>query len=201
MTTSYNGRVTNAIHNDHKDFGIVWNQSLQTIDSWVILKNSPNKDAAYKLLEFASRGEVQAALPAFQPIGITAASALSKLDPRCSPTSRPPRTMPGRCSRSTTPSGTTTRRADGALDELVGEVGGHGDDAARPRDGPGRLCSPRRCCCSSPSPSWCRSAWWPGAASPIPSSARRCRRPPASSPPGTGAACRRTRPSPPSAAS
>lgn len=82
MTTSYNGRVTNAIHNDHKDFGIVWNQSLQTIDSWVILKNSPNKDAAYKLLEFASRGEVQAALPAFQPIGITAATALSKLDPK-----------------------------------------------------------------------------------------------------------------------
>lgn len=80
MTTSFNGRVTNAINKENKPFGIVWDQSLQTVDSWVILKTSPNVDAAYDLLKFAGEAEPQSHLPEVQPIGITSAKAFDLID-------------------------------------------------------------------------------------------------------------------------
>ena len=82
MTTSFNGRVTNAINKENKPFGIVWDQSLQTVDSWVILKTSPNVDAAYDLLKFAGEAQPQSHLPEVQPIGITSAKALDLVDPK-----------------------------------------------------------------------------------------------------------------------
>ncbi|WP_437880447.1 ABC transporter substrate-binding protein [Pseudomonas sp. LRF_L74] len=81
MTTSYNGRVTNAIRQDHKPFGLVWNQSLQTMDSWVILANSPNVDKAYDLLEVMGKGENQKRWPALQPTGITSHQGIAALEP------------------------------------------------------------------------------------------------------------------------
>jgi putative spermidine/putrescine transport system substrate-binding protein len=60
MTMVYNGRIDAANKNEHKNFGIVWNGALYTIDSWVILKGSPNKDAAHKFLEFAGAPQNQA---------------------------------------------------------------------------------------------------------------------------------------------
>ncbi|TPN85599.1 ABC transporter substrate-binding protein [Mesorhizobium sp. CU2] len=81
MTSSFNGRVTNAINKDHKPFGIVWDKSLQTADSWVILKTSPNVDKAYELLKFAGEAEPQSHLPEVQPIGITSAKAMTMVKP------------------------------------------------------------------------------------------------------------------------
>ncbi|MFD1199895.1 ABC transporter substrate-binding protein [Brucella gallinifaecis] len=79
-TSTYNGRVTTAINVDKKPFKLVWNESLQTTDSWVILANSPNKDAAYEFLDFASKGEYQAQIPSYQPIGVTSKAALELID-------------------------------------------------------------------------------------------------------------------------
>jgi putative spermidine/putrescine transport system substrate-binding protein len=81
MTTSYNGRVTNAVRNDKKNFGLVWNQSLQTVDSWVMMKNSPFVDLAYKFLKDYQKPERQKLLPAGQPIGITSVAALKDVEP------------------------------------------------------------------------------------------------------------------------
>lgn len=81
MTTSYNGRVTNAIRQDHKPFGLVWNQSLQTMDSWAILANSPNVDKAYGLLKVMGDGENQKRWPALQPTGITSLKGIADTDP------------------------------------------------------------------------------------------------------------------------
>lgn len=81
MTTSYNGRVTNAIHQDHKPFGLVWNQSLQTMDSWVILANSPNVDKAYGLLDVMGKAENQKKWPSLQPTGITSVKGIAETDP------------------------------------------------------------------------------------------------------------------------
>lgn len=81
MTSTYNGRVLTAMKTDKKPFNLVWNESLQTTDSWVILKNAPNKDDAYKLLEFASKGEVQANVPTFQAVGVTSKAALTLIAP------------------------------------------------------------------------------------------------------------------------
>ncbi|WP_044874663.1 ABC transporter substrate-binding protein [Pseudomonas sp. LFM046] len=80
MTSSYNGRVTNAVKQDHKPFGLVWNQSLQTMDSWVILANSPNVDKAYGLLKVMGTPEQQKLWPALQPTGITSVKGIAELD-------------------------------------------------------------------------------------------------------------------------
>ena len=44
MTSVYNGRIDAANKNEKKNFGMVWDGALYTLDSWVILKGSPNKD-------------------------------------------------------------------------------------------------------------------------------------------------------------
>ncbi|MGC2857763.1 ABC transporter substrate-binding protein [Novispirillum sp. DQ9] len=62
MTSIYNGRV-DAANKDGHNFGIVWDGSLYTLDSWVMLRGTPNKEQGYKFLEFASRAETQAKLP------------------------------------------------------------------------------------------------------------------------------------------
>jgi putative spermidine/putrescine transport system substrate-binding protein len=62
MTSVYNGRIDTANKNEKKNFGMVWNGALYTLDSWVILKGSPNMDAAYKFLDFVGKAENQAKL-------------------------------------------------------------------------------------------------------------------------------------------
>jgi putative spermidine/putrescine transport system substrate-binding protein len=46
MTDAYNGRIAAANEKDKKNFKIVWTNNLYTIDSWVIMKGSPNKAQA-----------------------------------------------------------------------------------------------------------------------------------------------------------
>lgn len=62
MSSIYNGRI-DAANKDGQNFGTVWDGSLFTIDSWVVLAGSPNMDDAYKFLAFASEAEHQAKLP------------------------------------------------------------------------------------------------------------------------------------------
>jgi len=81
LTSVYNGRIDAANTKDKRNFGIVWNQSLYTIDSWVILKGSPNVAAAYRFLEFAGRAENQAKLPMHIAYGVTNKSATALIDP------------------------------------------------------------------------------------------------------------------------
>ncbi len=70
MTSVYNGRVDAARQEGH-NFGIVWDGSLYTVDSWVMLKGTPNMDAAYSFLEYASRADTQAKLPMKIAYGVT----------------------------------------------------------------------------------------------------------------------------------
>ena len=78
MTTSYNGRIPNANAVDKRNFKIMWNGSIVNVDSWVIMKGSPNRDSAYKLISFMAKPEVQAKWPSKlnYGIGVTAAQAL-----------------------------------------------------------------------------------------------------------------------------
>jgi putative spermidine/putrescine transport system substrate-binding protein len=71
MTSAYNGRISAANEKDKKNFKIVWDGALYTIDSWVILKGSPMKDAAYRYLDFVGKAEHQAKLPEFIAYGVT----------------------------------------------------------------------------------------------------------------------------------
>jgi putative spermidine/putrescine transport system substrate-binding protein len=82
LTSVYNGRIDAANIKDKRNFGIVWNQSLYTVDSWVVLKGSPNVEAAYKFLEFAGKAEHQARLPMHIAYGVTNRAAIPLIDPK-----------------------------------------------------------------------------------------------------------------------
>nr|WP_224407237.1 ABC transporter substrate-binding protein [Afifella sp. IM 167] len=71
LTSVYNGRIDAANKSDGRNFGIVWNESLFTLDSWVILAGSKDLDAAYKFLNFVGEAENQAKLPVAIAYGVT----------------------------------------------------------------------------------------------------------------------------------
>lgn len=70
MTTAYNGRITGINRTEGKNFKVVWPGSIYAIDSWVILKDSPNKDDAMDFIAFASQPENQSKLPEYVAYGL-----------------------------------------------------------------------------------------------------------------------------------
>lgn len=70
MTTAYNGRITGINRAEGKNFKVVWPGSIYAIDSWVVLKDSPNKEAAMDFIAFASQPENQAKLPQHVAYGL-----------------------------------------------------------------------------------------------------------------------------------
>ncbi|WP_207485515.1 ABC transporter substrate-binding protein [Arenibaculum pallidiluteum] len=80
MTSVYNGRIDAANKAEKKNFGIAWNGALFTVDSWVILKGSPNKEAAYKFLDFVGKAENQKNLPTHIAYGVTNKQATALID-------------------------------------------------------------------------------------------------------------------------
>jgi putative spermidine/putrescine transport system substrate-binding protein len=80
MTTAYNGRITSANEKDGKAFKMVWPGSVFTLDSWVIMKGSPNKAAAEKALAFMGDAANQKNLPKYIRYGLTNAKASSLVD-------------------------------------------------------------------------------------------------------------------------
>jgi putative spermidine/putrescine transport system substrate-binding protein len=75
LTNAYNGRIDAANRNDGRNFGIVWTNNLFTLDSWVIMRGSPNRARALDFLRFAGEPAVQAGLPPRIPYGVTARAA------------------------------------------------------------------------------------------------------------------------------
>jgi len=79
LTVAYNGRIAAANASDNRNFAIVWTNNLYTLDSWVIMKGSPNRTRALDFLRFAGQPEVQAGLPPRIPYGVTARGANDRL--------------------------------------------------------------------------------------------------------------------------
>lgn len=79
MTSAYNGRITAANQKEAKNFKIVWNESLYTIDSWVILKGSENLDQAYTFLNFVGEAKNQKLLPEYISYGVTNKAASNEI--------------------------------------------------------------------------------------------------------------------------
>lgn len=79
MTVAYNGRISAANATDGRNFAIVWTNNIFTLDSWVIMKGSPNKARALEFLKFVGQPEVQAALPPKIPYGVTAKGVNERL--------------------------------------------------------------------------------------------------------------------------
>lgn len=79
MTVAYNGRIAAANATDGRNFAITWTNNLFTLDSWVIMKGSPNRARALEFLKFVGQPEVQAGLPPRIPYGVTAVGANGRL--------------------------------------------------------------------------------------------------------------------------
>lgn len=70
MTSAYNGRITNINKTEGKHFKTVWPGSIYAVDSWVVLKNTENKQEALDFVAFASKAENQVKLPEFIAYGL-----------------------------------------------------------------------------------------------------------------------------------
>jgi putative spermidine/putrescine transport system substrate-binding protein len=79
LVLAFNGRVTAANQSDKRNFRFIWPGSIYALDNWVILKNSPNKEAALKFIDFASRAKQQEILPQFVAYGPTNTVATAAL--------------------------------------------------------------------------------------------------------------------------
>jgi len=60
MTTAYNGRLFNAMYKEGKPFEIMWGPQVFDIDTYVVVKDSPNKAAAMDFLKFCTSSEALA---------------------------------------------------------------------------------------------------------------------------------------------
>jgi putative spermidine/putrescine transport system substrate-binding protein len=78
LSAAYNGRIA-AANAGGQDLGMLWSQTLYTLDYWVIMRDSPNKARAMDFLRFAGRADRQAELAARIPYGVTAVGANERL--------------------------------------------------------------------------------------------------------------------------
>ncbi|MFC0408481.1 ABC transporter substrate-binding protein [Roseomonas elaeocarpi] len=81
MVVAYNGRIDAANRTDGQNFAISWPGNLYTVDSWVIMKGSPNKARALDFLRFVSQPEVEAGMSPRIPYGMTAKGVNDLLTP------------------------------------------------------------------------------------------------------------------------
>jgi putative spermidine/putrescine transport system substrate-binding protein len=81
MTSAYNARIAAANKSDNRDFRIVWPGGVYAVDSWVILRDSPNKASGMDLIAFMSDPNNQKNLPPKVPYGVTNKAATPLIDP------------------------------------------------------------------------------------------------------------------------
>jgi putative spermidine/putrescine transport system substrate-binding protein len=79
MTSAYNGRISGINKTEGKNFKVVWPGSVYAIDSWVVLKDSPNKAQAMEFIAFASQPENQMKLPDYIAYGLPNKDAAAKV--------------------------------------------------------------------------------------------------------------------------
>lgn len=81
MTDAYNGRIGAANVAEGRNFGIAWRNNLFTLDSFVIMKGSPNRAQAQAFLRYWAQPQVAALLPPRIPYGTTVVGADALLPP------------------------------------------------------------------------------------------------------------------------
>lgn len=84
MSSAYGGRIYSAL-NTGKPFKIIWAGSLVEVDSWVIMKNGPNKTAAMELIKWMGDADRQLEIAKRMGYGPTAKAALKRIPPELAP--------------------------------------------------------------------------------------------------------------------
>ncbi|MFI0423705.1 ABC transporter substrate-binding protein [Spongiactinospora sp. 9N601] len=75
----FSGRV-GALKNQGAPVDFTWNGGMFELASWSVIKGAPHKDAAFKLMEYSLRPEVQAAVWSNYPNGPANSKALDLMD-------------------------------------------------------------------------------------------------------------------------
>lgn len=70
MSSAYNGRIASA-QKEGKNFKMVWSGNIYDVESYAIPKGAPNRDLAYKFIQFAGKAENQQVFSAEIPYGPT----------------------------------------------------------------------------------------------------------------------------------
>ncbi|MGB0467334.1 MAG: ABC transporter substrate-binding protein [Pontibacterium sp.] len=78
MTSAYNGRITNA-NKEGKNFQVVWDGQLYSVDSWAVIKGSTNKAKAFDFISFASSAKVASKYPSHIPYGVAHKDATASI--------------------------------------------------------------------------------------------------------------------------
>jgi putative spermidine/putrescine transport system substrate-binding protein len=79
VTAAYNGRI--AIANQQgNNFPLIWQQQLYSMDYWTIIKNTPNKQQSYQLLDYILSAKAQGDFARAIPYGIVNTRASATLD-------------------------------------------------------------------------------------------------------------------------
>ena len=79
MSSAYNGRISGINKAEKKNFKFVWNGGIYALDSWVVLKGSPNKEAAMDFIAYASAADNQVKLPQYIAYGLPNKEAAAKV--------------------------------------------------------------------------------------------------------------------------
>lgn len=78
MTSAFNGRIANA-RKEGREFPIIWDESLYSIDYWAIIAGSSNEAKAVEFVDFALSSGPQQAFAAAIPYGIANKDAMAAL--------------------------------------------------------------------------------------------------------------------------
>ncbi|WP_254799430.1 ABC transporter substrate-binding protein [Falsochrobactrum tianjinense] len=80
MTAGYNGRV-DAAQNEGKNFAIVWDGQINSLEYWGIMKDTPNIKEAIEFVEFMMTKDPQVVFANAIPYGVSNVKAMDALSP------------------------------------------------------------------------------------------------------------------------
>jgi putative spermidine/putrescine transport system substrate-binding protein len=81
MSMATPGRLLLASRDEHRDFRSVWDGNIYAVDFWAVLKNSPHKSDALKLVKYMSDADHEINLPRYMPAGLSNKEAIARIDP------------------------------------------------------------------------------------------------------------------------
>ena len=85
MTSAYNGRMDEAIQKEKKPFVIIWDGQVWDIDLYAIIKDSPNREAAFEFIKFATDTKRLADQAKYISYGPVRRSSMAKVSGKIKP--------------------------------------------------------------------------------------------------------------------
>ncbi len=75
------GRLLVANREEGRQFKVVWDGNIYSVDYWAVLKGSPRREQAMQLLRYMKEPEHEVRLAQFIPTGLSNRAAIDALEP------------------------------------------------------------------------------------------------------------------------